>query len=53
MMVMDVDDDDDDDDDDDARQVRIMWMVPIYSVESWLSLRFRTYAIFIETLREW
>jgi hypothetical protein len=32
--------------------VRILWMVPIYSMESWLCLRFHKYAIYIETLRD-
>eukprot|EP00934_Nitzschia_sp_Nitz4_P002162 Nitzschia sp. Nitz4//scaffold9_size221794//163764//166205//NITZ4_001370-RA/size221794-snap-gene-0.109-mRNA-1//1//CDS//3329561073//2162//frame0 len=32
--------------------VRILWMVPIYSVESWLCLRYKDYAIYIETLRD-
>lgn len=32
--------------------VRILWMVPIYSMESWLCLRFHEYAIYIETLRD-
>lgn len=32
--------------------VRILWMVPIYSVESWLCLRFHKSAIYIETLRD-
>lgn len=32
--------------------VRIIWMVPIYSVESWLALRFKDFALYIETLRE-
>ena len=32
--------------------VRILWMVPIYSIESWLCLRFHTYAIYVETLRD-
>lgn len=32
--------------------VRIIWMVPIYSVESWLALRFKSVAMYIETLRE-
>jgi hypothetical protein len=27
-------------------------MVPIYSIESWCSLRFRAFALYIETLRE-
>lgn len=31
--------------------VRIAWMIPLYSVESWLSLRFRRFALQIETLR--
>ena len=32
--------------------VRILWMVPFYSIESWLSLRFHRYAIYIQTLRD-
>lgn len=32
--------------------VRIIWMIPIYSVESWLALRFKSLAIYIETIRE-
>lgn len=32
--------------------VRILWMVPLYSIESWLCLRFHKYAIYIETLRD-
>ena len=32
--------------------VRIIWMVPIYSVESWLALRFKSASIYIETIRE-
>lgn len=32
--------------------VRILWMVPIYSIESWLSLRFHEFAIYIETARD-
>jgi len=32
--------------------VRILWMVPIYSIESWLCLRFHSYAVYIETLRD-
>lgn len=32
--------------------VRILWMVPIYSIESWLCLRFHEFAIYIETLRD-
>ena len=32
--------------------VRILWMVPIYSIESWLCLRFHESALYIETLRD-
>lgn len=32
--------------------VRILWMIPIYSMESWLCLRFHRFAIYIETLRD-
>mmetsp|Transcript_21840 Transcript_21840/g.24910 ORF Transcript_21840/g.24910 Transcript_21840/m.24910 type:complete len:805 (+) Transcript_21840:818-3232(+) len=32
--------------------IRILWMVPIYSMESWLCLRYHQYAIYIETLRD-
>ena len=32
--------------------VRILWMVPLYSMESWLCLRFHRYAVYIETLRD-
>ena len=32
--------------------VRIIWMVPIYAVESWLALRFKGFAVYLETLRE-
>jgi hypothetical protein len=32
--------------------VRILWMVPIYSMESWLCLRFHQYSIYIETFRD-
>jgi hypothetical protein len=32
--------------------VRIIWMIPLYSVESWLALRFKNVAIYLETLRE-
>lgn len=32
--------------------VRIIWMIPIYSIESWLALRFKNAAIYLETLRE-
>jgi hypothetical protein len=32
--------------------VRILWMVPLYAVQSWLSLRFRSARIYIDTLRD-
>jgi hypothetical protein len=32
--------------------VRILFMVPVYSVESWLAMRFHKHAIYIETLRD-
>ena len=32
--------------------VRILWMVPIYSIESWLCLRFHEYEVYIATLRD-
>mmetsp|Transcript_16214 Transcript_16214/g.46718 ORF Transcript_16214/g.46718 Transcript_16214/m.46718 type:complete len:334 (+) Transcript_16214:664-1665(+) len=32
--------------------VRILWMVPLYAVQSWLSLRFRDARIYIDTLRD-
>lgn len=32
--------------------VRILWMVPIYSIQSWLCLRYINVAIYIETLRD-
>lgn len=32
--------------------VRILWMVPLYSVGSWLAMRFGSYAIYIETVRD-
>lgn len=32
--------------------VRILWMVPLYSIESWLAMRFHKHAIYIETLRD-
>lgn len=33
--------------------VRILWMVPIYAVESWFSLRFKHASIYIQAAREW
>jgi hypothetical protein len=32
--------------------IRILWMVPIYGVESWLSLRFHEQSVYLITLRE-
>mmetsp|Transcript_34165 Transcript_34165/g.63330 ORF Transcript_34165/g.63330 Transcript_34165/m.63330 type:complete len:529 (-) Transcript_34165:143-1729(-) len=32
--------------------VRILWMVPIYAIESWFSLRFKSQAVYLETARE-
>lgn len=32
--------------------VRILWMVPIYSIQSWLSLRFHEMRIYIDTVRD-
>lgn len=32
--------------------VRIIWMIPIYSIESWFALRFKEASIYIETIRE-
>jgi len=32
--------------------VRILWMVPFYSIQSWLCLRFRKYALQTETIRD-
>jgi Organic solute transporter Ostalpha len=32
--------------------VRILWMVPLYSIQSWLAMRFHKQAVFIETLRD-
>eukprot|EP00282_Hemiselmis_andersenii_P011381 CAMPEP_0114137964 /NCGR_PEP_ID=MMETSP0043_2-20121206/16054_1 /TAXON_ID=464988 /ORGANISM="Hemiselmis andersenii, Strain CCMP644" /LENGTH=387 /DNA_ID=CAMNT_0001231871 /DNA_START=93 /DNA_END=1253 /DNA_ORIENTATION=- len=32
--------------------VRILWMVPIYAIESWLALRFKDQKIYLETARE-
>lgn len=34
------------------RVVRILWMVPIYAVNSWLSLRFKEARIYIDPIRE-
>lgn len=32
--------------------IRILWMVPIYAVESWFSLRFKDASLYIQTARE-
>jgi hypothetical protein len=32
--------------------IRILWMVPIYSIESWLALRFNEQKLYLETMRE-
>ena len=32
--------------------VRILWMVPLYAIQSWLSLRFRESRIYIDTIRD-
>mmetsp|Transcript_18322 Transcript_18322/g.28548 ORF Transcript_18322/g.28548 Transcript_18322/m.28548 type:complete len:280 (+) Transcript_18322:150-989(+) len=32
--------------------IRILWMIPIYSVESWLALRFNDQKLYLETARE-
>lgn len=32
--------------------VRILWMVPLYAVQSWLSLRFHNARIYIDTMRD-
>lgn len=32
--------------------VRIIWMVPLYAIQSWLSLRFRDARIYIDTVRD-
>lgn len=32
--------------------VKIIWMVPLYAVESWLALRFKFMAVYLEKLRE-
>lgn len=32
--------------------VRILWMVPLYAVQSWLSLRFHGSRIYIDTVRD-
>ncbi|OQS02823.1 hypothetical protein THRCLA_21313 [Thraustotheca clavata] len=32
--------------------IGILWMVPIYAVDSWLSLRFRSYALIFDMMRD-
>lgn len=34
------------------RVIRILWMVPIYAVDSWLSLRFKEARFYIDPIRE-
>jgi hypothetical protein len=34
------------------RVVRILWMVPIYAVDAWMSLRFKDAAFYIDPIRE-
>ena len=34
------------------RIIRILFMVPVYAINSWLALRFKNSAIYINTLRE-
>lgn len=33
--------------------IRILWMVPIYSIESFLALRFKGQKEYLETMREY
>ncbi len=32
--------------------IRIIWMVPVYAIESWLALRFKEYALYMQAARE-
>ncbi len=32
--------------------VRIIWIIPIYSIESWIALRYTSLNVYMETLRE-
>ena len=32
--------------------IRVLWMVPIYAVESWLALRYKDQKVYLETARE-
>ena len=32
--------------------IRILWMVPLYAIESWLALRYKDQSIYFETARE-
>ncbi|XP_067944778.1 transmembrane protein 184C-like isoform X2 [Watersipora subatra] len=34
------------------REIRILWMVPIYATDAWLALRFPYAAIYLDTIRE-
>lgn len=35
-----------------SKIVGILWMVPIYSVDSWLSLSFKDYALYLDMFRD-
>ena len=32
--------------------IRIIWMVPVYAIESWLALRYKDYALYMQAARE-
>ena len=32
--------------------IRILWLVPIYAIDSWFSLRFKNIALYLDTARE-
>lgn len=32
--------------------IRILWMVPIYSLDSWIALKYPSIAIYVDTCRE-
>lgn len=35
-----------------SKIVGILWMVPIYSIDSWLSLSFKDYALYLDMIRD-
>lgn len=35
-----------------SKVVGILWMVPIYSIDSWLSLTFKDYALYLDMIRD-